>query len=676
MKIMKPGFGSLLLVIIVVFMSGIQASVAISSSEAPVSTLTISSNLDPSQTVLVIPEKGYYIHQPGNLPLTHGVLSDPIGLQIQATLSNDSLGRHNIMPSNPANEIMVTNSADQGLGSLRWAIEQANLPGPDVIHFSISNVVISPATDLPAIVDNGTYIDASPNWNGIWPQGKPGITINGSNDTSGKPTGLMILGTDNVVIVGLEIEHFDVCVWIVNATGTVVGEGIGYDSGGRMLIHNCAGPGIEINGGQENRVAGSYIGTSDNGNDPEPNGGDGITIIDSGWNDIGGPFEGESNVIGASDYGIRILGNKAIYNEVNINNIGMGSFSGDIGNVNDGIYIGNGATNNVVGGWLHIEPGRDPEYLCPKYANHIENNGGNGLTLSGVGSVHNGVMGNIVYKNHSNGIEVTNGAQENLIACNTIADNINSGIFVHQPATSGNWISENSIGIDLPYGLKFPNGNHGIGLYDGTSGNHVNRNYIGNNGWSGVAIVGPETSNNSLDQNHIGMGMNGEPMGNAFFGVDIVQSQDNTLTENVIANNGTIGGSAGVHIGIDNAVGNALYMNSIYANSGLGIELTDRSQHEIGAPVINSATCSVVSGIAGPVGARVEIFSDSSDEGRYFEGSTTVNAQYQWTYSGSFRGPNLTAIVTDLVMHDSSAFSAPWQGVGHCNVSFLPLIFK
>jgi hypothetical protein len=472
----------------------------------------------------------------------------------------------------------------------------------------------------------------------------------------------------------MEIEYFDVCLWIVNAMNTVIGEGVGHESGGRMLIHNCAGPGVEVNGGQENRVVGSYIGTSDNGNDPEPNGGDGITIIDSGLNDIGGSFEGENNVIGASDYGIRILGNKAISNEVYINNIGMGSFSGDIGNVNDGIYIGDGATDNLVGGgWLYIEPGRDPEYLCPKYANHIENNGGNGLTLSGVGNAHNGVMGNIVYKNHTNGIEVTHGAQENLIACNTIADNTNSGIFVHQSGTSGNWISENSIGIDLPYELKFPNGNHGIGLYDGTSGNSVNRNYIGNNGWSGVAIVGVDTSNNSLYQNHIGTGMGGVPMGNAFFGVDIVQSQDNTLSENEIANNGSAGNNAGVHISIDTAVGNALYMNSIYANSGLGIELTDRSQHEIGAPVINGADCSAVSGIAGLVGARVEIFSDSSDEGRYFEGSTTVNAQYQWTYSGSFRGPNLTAIVTDLVMHDSSAFSAPWGVSTSCYVTFLPI---
>ena len=114
-------------------------------------------------------------------------------------------------------------------------------------------------------------------------------------------------------------------------------------------------------------------------------------------------------------------------------------------------------------------------------------------------------------------------------------------------------------------------------------------------------------------------------------------------------------------------------MNSIYQNTGLGIELTDRSQHEISPPVINAVDCPEVSGIAGPVGARVEVYSDSSDEGRYFEGSATVNAQYHWTYTGSFRGPNLTAIVTDLALHDSSVFSAPWVGSKSCNVLFLPI---
>jgi hypothetical protein len=76
---------------------------------------------------------------------------------------------------------------------------------------------------------------------------------------------------------------------------------------------------------------------------------------------------------------------------------------------------------------------------------------------------------------------------------------------------------------------------------------------------------------------------------------------------------------------------------------------------------------------AGPIGARVEIFSDGADEGRYYEGSATVNSQYQWTYFGRFRGPNLTAIAIDSQTNDSSVFSTPWGGAGGCYIHYLPI---
>jgi hypothetical protein len=563
-------------------------------------------------------------------------------------------------------EIIVTTDANSGVGSLRWAIEQANNHlGPDIIHFNINNATISPLSNLPPIMDNDTVIDASPNWSGSWPMGRPGITINGSSDTSGNPTGIRIVGAQNVTIKGLEIENFSYCVWLYNASNTTIGEGAGTHGGGRMLIHSCSGPAVHIFGGQQNKVLGAYIGVREDGSLPEPNGGEGISIDDSQMNEIGGWDAYENNIIGASAYGIYIKGSKSSWNTMLHNQIG-----GDpIGNVNDGVFIGDSATNNQVG--TNPIPVESPDYDCQEDGNYIGYNGGNGVTLSGVGNLHNGVMCNLIDNNQGNGIMVINQAMESQIYHNTIIHNSEMGIFISQPGASGQVIKYNKIGIEGTWAN--PNGKHGIGLYDGTSDNTLQGNAIGNNGWSGVAIVGVNTMNNYLYRNQIGSPYNDVPMGNAYYGVDIIQSRENTLTENVITNNGTAGSFAGVHIQFDTAVGNAFFMNSIYANSGLGIELTDRSQHEIGAPVINGAACSAVSGIAGPVGARVDIFSDSSDEGRYFEGSTTVNAQYQWTYSGSFRGPNLTAIVTDLVMHDSSAFSAPWGVSKSCYETFLPM---
>ena len=58
----------------------------------------------------------------------------------------------------------VTNMADSGPGSLRWAITQANLtPGPDVIQFAIPGPgvqTITPLSALPALTDpRGVFID-------------------------------------------------------------------------------------------------------------------------------------------------------------------------------------------------------------------------------------------------------------------------------------------------------------------------------------------------------------------------------------------------------------------------------------------------------------------------------------------------------------------------------------
>ena len=64
---------------------------------------------------------------------------------------------------------MVTNMADSGAGSLRWAITNANAnPGPDTINFEIIGTApftINVLSALPAVTDPVT-IDATtqPEW--------------------------------------------------------------------------------------------------------------------------------------------------------------------------------------------------------------------------------------------------------------------------------------------------------------------------------------------------------------------------------------------------------------------------------------------------------------------------------------------------------------------------------
>ena len=658
------------------FTASVQVPAAMSSADSPFKPNDNAFLNNTTQSVVVIPEEGYFVSNPGVDKPVRGSLSDPVGRKIQEILEMDTAEGTPQNSAQPMSEILVTNSADSGMGSLRWAIEQANNnPGPDVIHFYLSGMTISISSMLPAITDDGTIIDASPKWIGSWPVGKPGIKLDGSLIVD-YSTGLLIFGTNNVTVKGIEIQNFNQCIWIGDATNTTIGEGASSAGGGRMLIHNCNGPAIYINGGHDNRILGSYIGTSDAGNLAEPNSGDGITINNSQRNAIGGAGALEGNLIGASDYGVRILGSDSISNTVVANQIGVGMLNGDIGNLHDGVYIGEAAYFNAIGGSITAQPGHSVVYTCAEKGNEIRNNGGNGVTLAGPGNLRNGILNNYISENQSNGIVVSNSAQMSVIGCNTIVSNAESGIFVDQPGTSGHWILGNYIGIDALYPTAPANGKHGVGVYDGASNNLLDSNFIGNNGWSGVAIVGIDSQKNWLFKNHIGVGMNQESVGNLVYGVDIMSSPDNVLTANEIAHNGLSGSFAGVHIGEDTAVGNGLYRNSIYQNTGFGIELTNRAQNEIGAPVINHAQCPVISGIAGPIGARVEIFSDTADEGRYYEGSVTVDDQYQWSYSGFFRGPNLTATVTDMATHDTSMFSAPAIGVGSCNHIFLPIGFR
>ncbi len=631
------------------------------------------------QMIAIIPEVGYFIRQPDGSGSLRGELDDPLGLKIMSAL--ERAGRESDLQkgSAPTSEYLVTNSLDSGEGSLRWAIEQSNAhAGPDVIYFStpgMNGKTISPASSLPEITDSGTVIDATWNWSGSWPAGEPGITINGSA-ISEYSFGLRISGAENVTIKGLSVEFFDTCIWIGAGGHNTIGEGATSQGGGRMLIHNCTGPGVFIIASHDNRVIGSYIGTSDAGNLPESNGGDGITILGSQHNSIGGEGALEGNIIGASDYGIRIIGSDSISNTVAMNQIGVGMLDGDIANDHDGVSIGGGATFNAVGGQILDIPGAGTSFTCLPNGNEIRNNWGSGVVITDLGSTLNGIMSNDLDDNQVFGIEVTNKAWNNIVGCNTVVRNHQSGIFVHQLDTGGGWIIKNYIGTDAENTPGMYNGHHGVGLYDGAINNLLDRNIIGTNGWSGVAIIGGDTSSNWLLKNWIGVSNEGESIGNGFFGVVIGSGSNNTLTSNDIANNGMVGGSSGVRIGEETAVGNALYGNKITNNAGDGIELTNHSQHDINPPAITNAQCPVVSGTAWPPGGRVDIFSDSSNEGQYFEGSVTVEAGGDWHYFGNFHGPNLTATVTNIETKDTSEFSASINGIGACKIVLLPMMLR
>ncbi|MCP4419062.1 MAG: hypothetical protein GY805_20795, partial [Chloroflexi bacterium] len=212
---------------------------------------------------------------------------------------------------------------------------------------------------------------------------------------------------------------------------------------------------------------------------------------------------------------------------------------------------------------------------------------------------------------------------------------------------------------------------HGWAVYDDTPSNRIGTvspslgNVIVSMSWGGGG--GSSSNQNTVSYNTIGTDENGTAtnLGNGYYGV-IVEGMNNTIgPDNAIAYNGVDG------VRIDGSPytsqNNTITQNSIYSNTGKGIELWTNGNTELSAPTISQTTCQQVDGTA-CAGCTVEIFSDSSDEGHAYEGETTAHATTGvFSWSGALNGPNVTATATDS-QGNTSEFSAT-NNVGNCNTT-------
>ncbi len=281
------------------------------------------------------------------------------------------LERRQLMAAEVLTEIAsieVTNTEDSGIGSLRWAIEQANLdPAPNRIEFRLDAdennqfedvdahlpggdpaadaFRIRPLSPLPALQDDGTHIDgfSQIEYGGDHNLFGPEIIIDGSS--AGPATGFQLRG-DSGRISGINIQGFQ---------------------------RN----GIDVVFGSDNWISGNYIGTDATGTQSRPNGTatngsyGGITISAGaqrnlvGSDDDGIDDEQESNLIsGNSRHGVRIQAGGSShltrYNLIQGNVIGDLPIRGQevaIGNggwgvmflgAGDGRMIGNRVSDNVI----------------------------------------------------------------------------------------------------------------------------------------------------------------------------------------------------------------------------------------------------------------------------------------------------------------------------------------
>ncbi|HWE35205.1 MAG TPA: right-handed parallel beta-helix repeat-containing protein [Isosphaeraceae bacterium] len=371
-------------------------------------------------------------------------------------------------------------------------------------------------------------------------------------------------------------------------------------AGAGNIISGNAGDGITIKAVSDlTEVVNNRIGTKLAGNAALPNGGNGVAIVDSGACFVGGPGANQTNVIsGNGGDGVLIQGAKANANTVVANLIGTdvtGNFR--VGNSRHGVEI-DGASLTTVGAVVAAQ------------GNVLSGNGGDGVHIAGANGANNVVVGNRigvnaagngVLANLQNGVAV-DGGQNNAIgqanaAPNVISGNNANGVLLTNGAT-GNTVVNNLIGTDQTGVVAIPNIGRGVLIQDSPSNTIGSAalapaNVISGNHADGIAIVGVASTKNSVDDNLIGLDVNGvKAVPNLGDGVLIQGAVGNfignaaDLMPNVISGDGQAGVAltagattnvvANCRIGTDQAGAVAI------GNAADGVLIQDSSSNTIG----------------------------------------------------------------------------------------------
>ena len=372
--------------------------------------------------------------------------------------------------------ITVTGSGDtiaiDGLSTLREAITSINnqadvnadvtlnrvgnyasLAGgtPDVINFNIGAGVqtIAPTGAEPTII-------------------RP-LTINGYS-ASGASANTLANADNALILIRLDGP---------GAGAGVDGLTLGAGSGGSTIkgldISNFAGHGIVIQS-NGNFIVGNFIGVDPTGTARAPNGtfpnsGDGIRILNASNNQIGSTNAGDRNVVsGNALVGIHIVGTLA---------------TPATGNIIQGNFVGV-ATDGVSSVGNRTEPAPAPGSAEGNNLFGIEISGGNLNTIGGTAAGARNVVGF-----NADGIEIDNGAQQNIIQGNfagvgadgvTPTKNLLHGIALRS-----------SNGFGAPLGPAQPN-EPGVSfnLIGGTTAGAGN--LVEFNGTAGIAVFGNPVS--------------------------------------------------------------------------------------------------------------------------------------------------------------------------------------
>jgi hypothetical protein len=422
----------------------------------------------------------------------------------------------------------------------------------------------------------------------------------------------------------------------VNKNGILLKSAADIEIKDNVIINNTeAGVAIEAQNTLQNKLFGNYIGIdkNDTGNSGNT---DGVRISDGAYsNHIGGSELGQGNYIsGNNENGISIYGSKTINNDV------MGNYIGTDKSCNKkvpnkvGVYIGEGAQYNILGGKLSIDGFE---------RNVISGNDECGVLIEGAGTKYNEVyknkigiddkVSNIAALPNEIGIKITGEASENIIGSeiafegNTIGGNTKSGVLIDGGGTRGNKLYGNFIGADQN-GNPLANEN-GVRIQNGATKNFIGGkedgrgNLISGNTESGVLLKDTGTDSNTVSGNNIGTNWGGT--------ADVPNNDGITISNfaqaNIIGDWNTISGNTGAGISISSK-NNKIWGNYIGTNK----EGTSRIPNNVGIWIYEDAKLNI---IGGKTDGERNIISGNTLSGLWINGSKADSNKVWGNYIGT-----------------------------------------
>jgi hypothetical protein len=448
-------------------------------------------------------------------------------------------------------------ASDSGSSEIRFIIP-ANPSDPDYGFSSVTGTwTISPTAALPTISANDTTITGK----GFF---APSIVIDGSRVPGTSAIGLKITSSGNTISKLAIINFKDtgstngVGILISGTSAknnTVVESYLGVAPSGNVARPNSnagikleagasdntiggdgefnlisgngtnvlSGTGILLSNAVSNTIQGNFIGLGLNGFSTVVlgNTGDGIRLIDSDNNTIGGAGDARNFISANGQAGVLLTGgssgNTIVGNYIGTNEIG---FATGFGNDGSGIEIVNGASNNTISG----------DDLTHSV---ISGNGGYGVVISDSSTNGNKILGAYIgvaddgataLPNALGGIHIRNDAASNVVGeankGNVISGNSGYGVTLggpgNFPQTTSTTIAANAIGVSFDGVQTVPNSAGGVlidrGARSSTLGgsNVTLQNIISGNGGPGVVVTGTTALDNLIAGNLIGLKRGGD----------------------------------------------------------------------------------------------------------------------------------------------------------------------